>query len=111
MKLHRIVLTVALAAMPLTALAQTSYQERHDINGRKVEQQDRISQGVRDGQLTPRETAHLERRETRINHQEAGMRTHDDGHLTSRDRHVLAREQNHESAAIYRDKHNAARGY
>lgn len=109
MKLHRIALTAALAAMPLSALAQTTYRERHEINARKENQQDRIAQGVRSGQLTPRETAHLEHNEARINHQEARMRYRDDGHLTSRDRHVLAREQNHESAAIYRDKHNDRR--
>lgn len=106
MKLHRLALAAALATLPLSAFAQTTYQQRHDINGRKFNQQDRIAGGVRNGHLTARETGHLERNEVRINHQESRMRAHDNGHLNARDRHVLAREQNHESAAIYRDKHN-----
>jgi hypothetical protein len=59
--------------------------------------------------LTPHETAHLERNEGRINREEHGMRAADGGHLTARDRHVVARQQNRESAAIYRDKHNVRR--
>jgi hypothetical protein len=109
MKLHRIALAAALATLPLSAFAQTTYQQRHDINARKADQQGRIAQGVHSGQLTPHETAHLERNEARISGQEGRMRTRDDGHLNATDRHVLAREQNHESAAIYRDKHNARR--
>jgi len=111
MKLPLIALTAALFAVPLTGFAQTTYNERHQINERKDFQQDRIGQGVRSGQLTPRETTHLERNEARINHEEHAMRREDGGRLTAQDRHVLARQQNRESAAIYRDKHNARRDY
>jgi hypothetical protein len=37
------------------------------------------------------------------------MRARDNGHLTRRDRRILSRQQNRESARIYRDKHNARR--
>ena len=109
MKLFRIAVAATLFALPMTTvLAQTTYGERHHINARKENQQDRIAQGVNSGQLTARETAHLERNEARINREETRMRAHDDGRLTARDRHVLARQQNRESAAIARDKHNDA---
>jgi hypothetical protein len=102
MKLRMIVMTAALLAAPMLMNAQTNSQ----INQRKFDQQHRIHQGVRSGQLTHRETAHLERQEHAINHEEHAMRAQDNGHLTGQDRRVINRQQNVESARIYRDKHN-----
>jgi hypothetical protein len=95
-----LVATALLALTSSVAMAQT-------INQRKVDQQDRIAQGIRSGQLTARETAHLERREASINRQEYRMRRVDGGRLTGRDRAALTCRQNRVSRAIYRDKHNA----
>lgn len=106
MKLTYLALAAALVAVPATSFAQTTYAQRHHIAARKANQQARIAQGVRSGQLTPRETSHLEHQESRINHEERGMRAADNGHLTARDRHTLARQQNRESTRIYADKHN-----
>ncbi len=75
---------------------------------RSQNQQQRIAQGVGSGQLTGRETNHLEHREASIHSEKQSMRAADDGHLTSRDRRVLNRRQNRTSAAIARDKHNAS---
>ncbi len=108
MHIKHLFLAASLLALPASAaFAQTTYPERHHIAGRKENQQDRIGQGVRSGQLTPRETAHLERQERGIKREERGMRAQDNGHLTAQDRHTLARQQNQESRRIYRDKHNA----
>jgi len=109
MNLKHIVLAATLVALPASsALAQTTRYERHHVAQRKVNQQERIGQGVRSGQLTPRETAHLERQEGAINREERAMRAQDNGHLTAGDRHLLARQQNAESRRIYLDKHNGA---
>ena len=105
MKLASLALTAALLAAPTAALAQPP--SGRTIYDRKDNQQDRIAQGVRSGQLTPRETSHLERQEGRINHEEHYMRAHDDGHLTRQDRRVFTHQQNQESRRIYRDKHNS----
>jgi len=106
MKLTYVLLAAALIAVPASSFAQTTPTERHHINARKENQQDRIAQGVKSGQLTPRETAHLENHQVAINKEEHGMRATDHGHLTARDRHTLARQQNRQSAQIYKDKHN-----
>jgi hypothetical protein len=106
MKLTTLALAAALVAVPASAFAQTTYSQRHHIAARKGDQQARIAQGDRSGQLTPRETSHLENHEAAINHEEHGMRAADNGHLTASDRHTLARQQNRESGRIYRDKHN-----
>ena len=104
MKLVRLALSAALVLVPAAALAQAP--SGRTIYDRKVSQQDRISQGVRSGQLTPRETGHLERQESRINREERHMRAENNGHLTRQDRRTLHRQQNVESHRIYRDKHN-----
>jgi hypothetical protein len=77
------------------------------IADRKTDQQDRIANGVQDDQLTPGETKNLETKEADINHEEAGMRASDDGHLTTADRTKINNQQNHLSNQIYEDKHNA----
>ena len=108
MKIKHILLAASLIAVPASAaLAQTTRAERHHINARKENQQDRIAQGVRSGQLTPRETARVEHQEAGINREERGMRAQDNGHLTAQDRHTLARQQNQESRRIYNQKHDA----
>jgi hypothetical protein len=78
------------------------------INQRKENQQDRIAQGVKSGQLTAGETRNLEKREASINREERNMRKADGGHLTAADKAALTRRQNKVSKAIYQDKHNNA---
>ena len=96
------------AALALTSSAAFG-QSGATIHDRKENQQDRIAQGVASGQLTPRETTHLERQESRLNREESHMRAQDNGHLTRQDRRIVTRQQNLESKRIYRDKHNARR--
>jgi len=106
MKFFRFALAATLALSPVALVAQAP---ANNINQRKENQQDRIAQGVKSGQLTPGETARLEHRETRLNREERHMRATDSGHLTRRDRRVLTRQQNRESNRIYKDKHNVRR--
>lgn len=73
---------------------------------RKVNQQDRIANGVESGQLTAGETKRLERGEANLNRNERQMRSADGGHLTAADRARLNRQQNRLSDRIYQDKHN-----
>jgi hypothetical protein len=79
------------------------------IGERKENQQDRIAQGVKDGQLTAGETKNLETKETALNKEEHTMRADDNGKLTAADRAKLQRQQNHLSKDIYNKKHNGRR--
>src|SRR5580692_10589432 len=113
MNLTRLALIGSLALAPAAVFAQTTTattptpgQHDYDINQRKTDQQDRIAQGVRSGQLTAGETSHLETQEAGINKEERGMRAQDNGHLTKTDRQVIHAQQNQESRRIYRDKHD-----
>ncbi|HZY61172.1 MAG TPA: hypothetical protein VFE38_01510 [Edaphobacter sp.] len=114
MKLTTLALATTLAFTPAAIFAQStttpSTTQHRDINQRKENQQDRISQGVNSGQLTPGETSHLEHQEAGINKEERGMRAQDNGHLTKQDRRTLRHQQRQESKRIYRDKHNARKG-
>lgn len=109
MKLTNVLLATAMIVAPAAAFAAPMHPLPHDINARKVRQQDRIAQGVRSGELTPRETARLEHQERGINREERGMRMADNGHLTRFDRATLDRQQNVESRRIFNDKHNFQR--
>jgi hypothetical protein len=105
-KTSRIVGAAAVAALAGLLTASMARAEE-PIGGRKVRQQDRIAQGIRSGQLTPRETAGLERKEGALNREEHNMRTLDGGRLTQQDRRVIDRQQNRLSRGIYSQKHDA----
>lgn len=105
MKITRLALALSLAIAPVAVMAQNNAT----INQRKENQQDRIAQGVKSGQLTAGETAHLEHQEAAINHEEHAMRAQDNGHLTKADRSLINKQQNQESKRIYRDKHNVGK--
>ena len=100
MRLASFALVAALSIAPTALLAQ-------NIQDRKVDQQGRIGQGVKSGQLTAGETSRLEHQESGINREERGMRAQDHGHLSAQDRRTINHQQNQESKRIYRDKHNA----
>ncbi|MBF0507747.1 MAG: hypothetical protein HQK57_02340 [Deltaproteobacteria bacterium] len=74
------------------------------IKWREKNQEKRIDQGVKSGELTPKEAGKLEREQARIKQTESRMKA--DGKLTNKERAKLQREQNKASARIYKKKHN-----
>lgn len=96
-----------LGTLALTSAAQAA-PTTHSINHRRNEQQTRITQGLRSGSLTPRETVRLERRESRIARQE-GQDRRTGGRFTTAERRHIQREESASSRAITRDKHNGQR--
>jgi hypothetical protein len=114
-------LAAALTAMILPAGAQNSpgptapevaptppIHKPLTINQRRENQQDRIAQGVKSGQLTAGETANLETKEAAINKEVRADRQANGGKLTQAERAQVNRQLNRTSKQIYRDKHNAA---
>jgi hypothetical protein len=91
---------------PVTPPVGQAAPAQNRVNQREENQQDRIGNGVKSGQLTPGETQHLEHGEQRIDNQVARDRAANGGHLTGQERRQVNREQNRESGRIYRDKHN-----
>jgi hypothetical protein len=76
------------------------------VDGRRFNQQARIGQGVRSGQLTPGETAHLEHQQQNIHQQVRDDREANGGKLTNAEKKQVNHEQNNASRQIYKDKHN-----
>ena len=74
------------------------------VTTRQVRQQHRIANGVKSGELTPRETRHLEMREAKIQHDKKAAKA--DGTITPEERKKLRREENRTSRAIERQKHD-----
>ena len=77
------------------------------IAQRKENQQDRIANGVKSGQLTAGETANLENKEAAINKETRADRAANGGKLTSAEKTQINQQQNRTSQQIYADKHNA----
>jgi hypothetical protein len=84
-----------------------SSAEAGRIKKRAENQQDRIAQGVKSGQLTARETGRLERKESALNHEVKDMRQLNGGTLTNKDKAIVNHQQNELSRGIYSQKHDA----
>ena len=95
------------------------YREKHDAQTgdpnsaskrmqadvqRNVNQQERIEQGVRSGELTKKEASNLERGQAHVDHKEA--RAAADGHVGTSEQHAIQNAENQQSKKIHREKHN-----
>jgi hypothetical protein len=74
------------------------------VTKRQGNQQARIGQGVKSGELTKGETRRLERQQTKIQHDKRVAKS--DGVVTPGERAKLNREQNRASKRVYKLKHN-----
>ena len=97
-------------------LSRSIYADKHnsaqahygsnEVGRRRENQQDRIAQGIRSGQMTPGEAARTENREQKINRSIAADRAANGGRLTAQERRNINQRQNSVSRQIYRQKHN-----
>jgi hypothetical protein len=83
--------------LPVNAMTAT-------INGREHNQQFRIRQGMKSGELTRQETKRLETEEARIRANES--RAKRDGKLSPAERERLEKELDKASHDIYQQKHD-----
>lgn len=87
--------------------ANTAHYGNNEVDQRRENQQDRVAQGIKSGQLTAGETAKIENQEKGINQQVKADRAANGGKLTAGEKKQVNREQNAESKNIYNKKHNA----
>ncbi|SNS27618.1 YXWGXW repeat-containing protein [Granulicella rosea] len=95
---------------PSTLAAQTprdGFGHGNEVNARQGNQQARINQGVRSGQMTPGETRNVENRDASINRQAQADRAANGGRLTGQEKQQINQRQNNVSQSIAADKHNA----
>ena len=76
----------------------------NQVNNREGRQQQRIANGVKNGNLNSKQTAHLENRETNLQNREQKDMAKNNGHLTKGEQRGLNRQENRISRSIKRDK-------
>src|SRR5512137_1466486 len=106
------ILPVAVLAAGSVVLAQeppAAPEQKPDptVQERKENQQDRIANGVKSGQLTAGETANLKTKEAAINGETKADRAANGGKLTAAEKAKVNGQQSKLSKQIYADKHNA----
>ncbi len=98
------ILTGSIAFMLAVAPAFAASTDDPGIQKSEAIQDRRIDQGVKSGQLPPKEAGKLEAREAKIKQDEERMKS--DGQLTKKERVKPKRRQNKASKKIYEKKHN-----
>lgn len=100
--------TALMVMLMLSAAVSVSAQSVGAEVQRDINQETRIEQGLKSGELNTREAAKLERGEARIDRMES--KALKDGTLSPEESARIRRAQNQESEAIKRLKHNEAIG-
>jgi WXXGXW repeat (2 copies) len=93
-------------SQPISAADRTAGQNYHP-NEREANQDQRIANGLRSGQMTSGEAARAERTQSNIDQQVHNDRAANGGKLTGQERQQINGEQNAASRQIYDEKHNA----
>lgn len=104
MKQTQTIVFAMLAALALPVLAQTAVPR---ADQRQANQQQRIDQGIKSGQLTPNEAARLEKGQERVQNLEDKVTA--DGKVTAKERARLQQAENIQSRNIAREKHDRQR--
>jgi len=92
-------------SQPISAADRTAGRN-YSPNNREANQDQRIANGLRDGQMTSGEASGAERTQSNIDKQVHNDREANGGHLTNQERQQINREQNRASRQIYNDNHN-----
>ena len=103
--MNRTLLAAALSLACASAVAQTTAAS---TTQRDVNQQTRVENGLKDGSLSTKEAAKLEKEESHVDRLQA--KDLKDGKLTNAERAQLNAAQNKVSGDIAADKHNAVTG-
>ena len=93
------------ASQPISAADRTAGRS-YNPNTREANQDQRIANGLRSGQMTSGEAARAERTQSRIDQQVHNDRVANGGTLTNQEKQQINREQNGASRQIYNDNHN-----
>jgi hypothetical protein len=108
MKLSKILsaaaVTVALAGLAGTAMAETSWQKNHprrtQVNSRLNNQNRRIHQDVKNGTLTKGQAAALHKDDHQIRQEERDMASQNGSHITKQEQRTLNSQENAVSGQI-----------
>lgn len=95
---------IGLAALTDNAFADTRWQRSHprreQVNQRLAHQNRRITNEVREGELTHAQAANLRAQDRQIRGEERAMAGHDGGHITTAEQRALNQQENAVSQQI-----------
>jgi len=98
-----------LAAAPMPLAGETQWQKDHprrtQVNGRLKNQNARIRQGVKSGELTKQQAAQLHHEDGQIRQEERDMASQNGSHITRQEQKTLNQQENQVSKQIYDEKH------
>lgn len=103
---------MAVAMLSSPVMAQTNepdpgHPRINEVDQRLENQQNRVNNGVHDGQINGRQAARDEHRDARVQHQMSRDEAKHGGHITKREQHHLNHELNHNSHDIHHQRHPA----
>jgi hypothetical protein len=104
----KVLVTTMIAAMLVggaaSAYAETAWQKAHprrtQVNSRLKNQNQRIKQEVREGEITKAQAAKLHRQDRQIRGEERAMASQNGGHITKSEQRVLNQQENAVSREI-----------
>jgi hypothetical protein len=107
-KFKTAIAAMIVSAFALPVLAQTTAPANPaatpGIDQRQANQQKRIDQGVKSGELTQKEAARLEKGQDKV--QKIEDKAKADGVVTAKERKRINKAQDNQSKKIYREKHD-----
>jgi len=96
--------TMSLAGLATTALAETQWQKDHprraEVNARLANQNKRIHQEVKEGEISKAQAAKLHKEDHQIRKEERMMASQNGGHITKAEKKVLNQQENQVSKQI-----------
>jgi len=97
-------LTATFAGLAGNAFAETNWQKNHprrtEVNKRLANQNRRIHNDVKDGDMSKAKAAQLHHEDHQIRHEERDMASQDGGHITKPEQRVLNQQENGVSKQI-----------
>jgi hypothetical protein len=97
-------MTMTLAGITNTALADTAWQASHprreQVNNRLANQDRRIHNEVKEGELSKTQAAKLHHEDHQIRREERAMASQNGGHITKGEQRVLNQQENQVSKQI-----------
>ena len=98
------VMTASLTAVAGVALADTQWQKDHprreQVNNRLANQNERIHQEVKEGEINKAQAAKLHKEDRQIRKEERAMASQNGGHITRSEQKVLNQQENAVSKQI-----------
>lgn len=98
------IMTLGLTQLVLAQSQEITAKRDDAIEKREVNQQQRIENGVKSGQLSQQEVQKLEEQQARLKANEA--KAMEDGKVTKKEARKLERQANRASKNIFKKKHN-----